>query len=38
MSFSTMDEENEPLSVPAFEPVGGEEDLDIPAFLKKRTY
>lgn len=36
MSFAAIDEEVGPLTVPAFD--SGEDDLDIPAFLKKRTY
>jgi len=36
MSFATM-EDSSALSVPAFEPIG-EDELDIPAFLKKRSY
>ena len=35
LNFAEQDES--PLDVPAFEPLG-DEDLDIPAFLKKRTY
>ena len=36
MSFAGGEEEGTPF-MPSFEPIG-EEDLDIPAFLKKRTF
>jgi len=38
MSFSSLsDEDSASLSVPTLEPIG-DEDLDIPAFLKKRSF
>ena len=36
MSFAAGEEEGTPF-MPSFEPIA-EEDLDIPAFLKKRTF
>lgn len=37
MSFSGLTEEDAALKVPSFEPIG-EDDLDIPNFLKKRSF
>ena len=37
MAFAAIEDEDGTPFMPAFEPIG-EDELDIPAFLKKRTF